>query len=182
MRAMRRFDYRRGIKFSTYATEWICQAIWRFCYDSSHIIRIPEHVLKALSQCAKTGQHITEVLPYVFELPFTVVMPNRQEGGVEYTEEMFAAQEIDSLEECIYREQWHQKVKTLLDALTPVERTIIARHFGFTSDGIECNMREVVLEEQLPFTRQWAQHCEQRAFRRIRDQHPNLLKEFLEGT
>jgi hypothetical protein len=43
-------------------------------------------------------------------------------------------------------------------------------------------MREVVLEEQLPFTRQWAQQCEQRAFRRIRNRHPNLLKEFLEGT
>jgi RNA polymerase primary sigma factor len=182
MRAVRRFDRSRGVRFSTYATPWVHQEIIRFFYEHLHTIRIPENVLKLQDRLTKVGKNVSDELSYLFEpLPSTFGLENLHEENAKHTGETIVDREDSSLEEYVFQKQLREKVRKIINTLPSHERVIISRHFGLTPDSIERSIREVVAEEQLPFTRQRAQQYEQKAFAYIRREYPALVDDFLKN-
>ncbi len=190
MKAVDKFEYRRGYKFSTYATWWVRQAITRAIADQARTIRIPVHMVETINKLIRTSRVLVQELgrePTNEELGEKMELPVSKVRKV-----MGIAQEPISLETPIGQEdQSHlgdfiidrsglspsdqviilnlqEQTKEVLKTLTPREAMIIRLRFGL-EDGSEHTLEEVGLSFQI--TRERIRQIEAKALRKLR--HPS---------
>ena len=185
MKAVDKFDYRRGFKFSTYATWWIRQAITRAIADSARIIRLPVHVTDSLRKVeraqvlasAKYGDEFdVDRIAELAELPADRVRKmlavpedplSMDDPGIVEEVLAIADEGTPSSEEAVVDVQMQKLVREQVDSLTSREATVIRRRFG-----IDCG--EHTLEEvgkEFGVTRERIRQIEAKALRKLR--HPS---------
>ncbi len=201
MKAVDKFEYRRGYKFSTYATWWIRQAITRSIADQARTIRIPVHMIETINKLVRTQRMMQQELgrePNTDELARRLEMPVGKVRKV-----MRIAQEPISLEtpvgeedeshlgdfiidrrmaspsEAVINLNLREQTAEVLKSLSPREEKIIKMRFGL-QDGSEHTLEEV--GQYFAVTRERIRQIEAKALRKLR--HPSRshrLKTFLEA-
>jgi len=201
MKAVDKFEYRRGYKFSTYATWWVRQAITRAIADQARTIRIPVHMIETINKLIRTSRQMVqelgreptnEELAKRLQLPVSKVRkvlrvaqePISLEAPIGEEEESHLGDFIvdhngispsDAVINLNLREQTAQVLKTL----TPREEKIIRMRFGL-EDGSEHTLEEV--GQNFAVTRERIRQIEAKALRKLR--HPSRshrLRAFLEN-
>ena len=201
MKAVDKFEYRRGYKFSTYATWWIRQAITRAIADQARTIRIPVHMIETINKLLRTSRVLVQELgrePTFAEIATRMEIP---EGKVRKV--LKIAQEPISLETPIGEEEdshlgdfikdtnvvspadvlislnLKEQTDAVLKSLTPREEKVIKMRFGVNDDS-EHTLEEV--GQDFAVTRERIRQIEAKALRKLR--HPTRsrkLRTFLEG-
>jgi RNA polymerase primary sigma factor len=202
MKAVDKFEYKRGYKFSTYATWWIRQAITRAIADQARTIRIPVHMIETINKLIRTSRALVQELG---REPTSEEIAKRMEIPVSKVRKVLKiAQEPISLETPIGEEEdshlgdfiedrtavspaenvinlnLKEQTEALLKTLTPREERVIKMRFGI-GDGSEHTLEEVGQSFQV--TRERIRQIEAKALRKLR--HPSRsrkLKAFLEGS
>jgi len=202
MKAVDKFEYRRGYKFSTYATWWIRQAITRAIADQARTIRIPVHMIETINKLIRTSRALVQELG---REPTSEEIAQRMDIPVSKVRKVLKiAQEPISLETPIGEEEdshlgdfiedrtavspaenvinlnLKEQTEALLKTLTPREERVIKMRFGI-GDGSEHTLEEVGQSFQV--TRERIRQIEAKALRKLR--HPSRsrkLKAFLEGS
>src|SRR5487761_2707519 len=202
MKAVDKFEYRRGYKFSTYATWWIRQAITRAIADQARTIRIPVHMIETINKLIRTSRQLVQELgrePTSEEIAKRMDIP-----VVKVRKVMKIAQEPISLETPIGEEEdshlgdfiedrgvispaeavininLKEQTEAVLKTLTPREEKVIKMRFGL-DDGSEHTLEEV--GQSFAVTRERIRQIEAKALRKLR--HPSRsrkLRAFLEGS
>ncbi len=203
MKAVDKFEWRRGYKFSTYATWWIRQAITRAIADQARTIRIPVHMIETINKLIRTSRALVQELgrePTSEEIARKMDIPVSKVRKV-----LKIAQEPISLETPIGEEEdshlgdfiedksilnpadavvvsnLREITDEVLATLTPREEKVIKMRFGLGSTGSEHTLEEV--GQHFAVTRERIRQIEAKALRKLR--HPSRsrkLKAFLEGT
>ncbi len=200
MKAVDKFEYRRGYKFSTYATWWIRQAITRAIADQARTIRIPVHMIETINKLIRTSRQLVQELgrePTPEEIAVKMDVPVEKVRKV-----LKIAQEPISLETPIGEEEdshlgdfiedkqvvspvesiiglsLREQTNKVLNTLTPREEKVLRLRFGL-SDGCEHTLEEV--GQDFAVTRERIRQIEAKALRKLR--HPSRskkLRSFLE--
>jgi len=202
MKAVERFEYRRGFKFSTYAIWWIRQSITRAIADQSRTIRIPVYMMEVLNKIWSVQNHLTQLLgrePTAEEIADEIEMPvgrvrallkavqspvSLQAPAGDGEETSLADFIEDPTAENPSRIAGFKLLKdnlgTVLSTLTPRERMVLELRFGL-SDGCARTLEEV--GQQLKVTRERIRQIEAKGLRKVR-RHKSLgqLKTFLENS
>ena len=202
MKAVDKFEYRRGYKFSTYATWWIRQAITRAIADQARTIRIPVHMIETINKLIRTSRQLVQELG---REPTSEEIARRMDIPVAKVRKVLKiAQEPISLETPIGEEEdshlgdfiedrqavspseavisvnLKEYTSQVLRTLTPREERVIKMRFGL-EDGSEHTLEEVGQSFQV--TRERIRQIEAKALRKLR--HPSRsrkLKAFVEGV
>ena len=202
MKAVDKFEYRRGYKFATYATWWIRQAITRSIADQARTIRIPVHMIETINKIVRTSRQMLHEIgrePTPEELSEKLQMPLDKVRKVlkiakepisletpigeeedshlgDFIEDRQVVSPSDAVINLNLKEQTDQVLKTL----TPREEKVIKMRFG-VGDGSEHTLEEV--GQNFAVTRERIRQIESKALRKLR--HPSRsrkLKAFLEGS
>ena len=202
MKAVDKFEYRRGYKFSTYATWWIRQAITRAIADQARTIRIPVHMIETINKLIRTSRQLVQELG---REPTSEEIAKRMDIPVAKVRKVLKiAQEPISLETPIGEEEdshlgdfiedrqavspseavisvnLKEYTSQVLRTLTPREERVIKMRFGL-EDGSEHTLEEVGQSFQV--TRERIRQIEAKALRKLR--HPSRsrrLKAFVDGV
>ncbi|HEY4579409.1 MAG TPA: RNA polymerase sigma factor RpoD [Candidatus Acidoferrales bacterium] len=202
MKAVDKFEWRRGYKFSTYATWWIRQAITRAIADQARTIRIPVHMIETINKLIRTQRQLVQELG---REPQSEEIAKRMDIPVSKVRKILKiAQEPISLETPIGEEEdshlgdfiedkavvspsdavinlnLKEQTASVLKTLTPREEKVIKMRFGL-DDGSEHTLEEV--GQSFAVTRERIRQIEAKALRKLR--HPSRsckLRAFLEGA
>jgi RNA polymerase primary sigma factor len=202
MKAVDKFEWRRGYKFSTYATWWIRQAITRAIADQARTIRIPVHMIETINKLIRTQRQLVQELG---REPTSEEIAKRMDIPVAKVRKILKiAQEPISLETPIGEEEdshlgdfiedkavvspsdavinlnLKEQTASVLKTLTPREEKVIKMRFGL-DDGSEHTLEEV--GQSFAVTRERIRQIEAKALRKLR--HPSRsrkLRAFLEGS
>ncbi|MEW6338383.1 MAG: RNA polymerase sigma factor RpoD [Acidobacteriota bacterium] len=193
MKAVDKFEYRRGYKFSTYATWWIRQAITRAIADQARTIRIPVHMIETINKLTRTQRQLVQELgrePTAEEVaekmeipvakvrkimkiaqePISLETPIGEEEDShlgDFVEDRSAVSPIDAVIVASLKNQ----ADSVLRTLTPREAEVLRRRFGI-GDGTEHTLEEV--GKAFNVTRERIRQIESKALRKLR--HPTRAK------
>jgi len=202
MKAARRFDYRMGAKFSTYAVWWIRQTIRRAISDQSRTIRLPVYIADAMTKVRNVTRELNQKNPHApglaeiserTGLPLEVVRQVRgleaaqlplsldtplQAGRPRTVKDAITDHSASDLDETIMALDRQRMVEATLKTLAPREEIILRLRFGLTPDGEDLTLEEI--GQRMGMTRERVRQIEVRALAKLR--HPeraSQLKVFL---
>lgn len=202
MKAVDKFEYRRGYKFSTYATWWIRQAITRAIADQARTIRIPVHMIETINKLIRVSRQLVQELgrePLPEEIgekmemgvdkvrkilkiakePISLETPIGDEGD-SHLGDFIEDQKATSPIEAAIRYDLQRQIGQVLQSLTPREEKVLRKRFGI-GEQTDHTLEEV--GQDFDVTRERIRQIESKALRKLR--HPSRskrLRHFVEGV
>lgn len=193
MKAVDKFEYKRGYKFSTYATWWIRQAITRAIADQARTIRIPVHMIETINKLIRTSRHLVQKLgrePLPEEIaermdlpldkvrkilkiarePISLETPIGEEEDSHLGDFIEDKKAVSPLEAAI-RYDLQRQINSALETLTPREEKVLRKRFGI-GEATDHTLEEV--GQDFEVTRERIRQIEAKALRKLR--HPSRSK------
>jgi len=190
MKAVDKFEYRRGYKFSTYATWWVRQAVTRAIADQARTIRLPVHMIEVVNKLIRTSRQLVQELGReptsaeiakrmdipaakvrkvlkIMQVPISLETPIGEEGD-SHLRDLIEDRTVVSPAEAAINAKLKEETAYVLHTLSPREEKVVKMRFGL-EDGSEHTLQEISLS--FAVTRERIRQIEAKALRKLR--HPS---------